>query len=481
LTITPLNLRALIAALLLTLSAWSSAVAAPEGQLTWAVHVSLAPAWFDPAETVGIITPFMFLYALHDALVKSMPGNALAPSLAESWTVSPDSQVYEFVLRKGARFHNGEPVTPEDVKFSFERYRGAGAGPFKARLASIDVVDPQRIRFRFKQPWPDFMTFYGTPATAAGWIVPRKYVEKVGDDGFKKAPIGAGPYRFVSFTPGVELVLEAFDGYWRKTPSVKRLVFKSVSEEETRLAMLKRAEADIAYSIRGALAEELRRTPGLTLMPTYPSGTFWLVFPEQLGFSKITGSIIPYAFEFFWQPPIHPYDVARARRLLAEAGYPNGVDAGDYHCDASYANLGEAVVNYLNAAGIRVKPRPLERAAFIAQNRDKKLKNIIQTASGAAGNASTRLDAFVAAGGTFTYGSYPDIEGLIREQAGELDLKRREATLQRIQQLIHDKTMFAPIWQPAFINGYGPRVAESGLSLIAGHPYSAPDEDLRLR
>ena len=507
-----MNLRALIAALLLTLSAWSSAVAAPEGQLTWAVHVSLAPAWFDPAETVGIITPFMFLYALHDALVKSMPGNALAPSLAESWTVSPDSQVYEFVLRKGARFHNGEPVTPEDVKFSFERYRGAGAGPFKARLASIDVVDPQRIRFRFKQPWPDFMTFYGTPATAAGWIVPRKYVEKVGDDGFKKAPIGAGPYRFVSFTPGVELVLEAFDGYWRKTPSVKRLVFKSVSEEETRLAMLKRAEADIAYSIRGALAEELRRTPGLTLMPTYPSGTFWLVFPEQwtdpkspwadrrvrlaanhaidrqainqaetLGFSKITGSIIPYAFEFFWQPPIHPYDVARARRLLAEAGYPNGFDAGDYHCDASYANLGEAVVNYLNAAGIRVKPRPLERAAFIAQNRDKKLKNIIQTASGAAGNASTRLDAFVAAGGTFTYGSYSDIEGLIREQAGELDLKRREATLQRIQQLIHDKTMFAPIWQLAFINGYGPRVAESGLSLIAGHPYSAPYEDLRLR
>jgi peptide/nickel transport system substrate-binding protein len=507
-----MNLRALIAALLLTLSAWSSAVAAPEGQLTWAVHVSLAPAWFDPAETVGIITPFMFLYALHDALVKSMPGNALAPSLAESWTVSPDSQVYEFVLRKGARFHNGEPVTPEDVKFSFERYRGAGAGPFKARLASIDVVDPQRIRFRFKQPWPDFMTFYGTPATAAGWIVPRKYVEKVGDDGFKKAPIGAGPYRFVSFTPGVELVLEAFDGYWRKTPSVKRLVFKSVSEEETRLAMLKRAEADIAYSIRGALAEELRRTPGLTLMPTYPSGTFWLVFPEQwtdpkspwadrrvrlaanhaidrqainqaetLGFSKITGSIIPYAFEFFWQPPIHPYDVARARRLLAEAGYPNGFDAGDYHCDASYANLGEAVVNYLNAAGIRVKLRPLERAAFIAQNRDKKLKNIIQTASGAAGNASTRLDAFVAAGGTFTYGSYSDIEGLIREQAGELDLKRREATLQRIQQLIHDKTMFAPIWQLAFINGYGPRVAESGLSLIAGHPYSAPYEDLRLR
>jgi peptide/nickel transport system substrate-binding protein len=488
------------------------ALAAPEGQLTWAVHVSLAPAWFDPAETAGIITPFMFLYAMHDALVKSMPGNPLAPSLAESWTVSPDSLVYEFVLRRGARFHNGDPVTAEDVKFSMDRYRGAGSGPFKARIAGIDVVDPQRVRFRFKHPWPDFLTFYGTPATGAGWIVPKKYVEKVGDDGFKRAPVGAGPYRFVSFNPGVELVLEANEQYWRKTPGVKRLVFKAVPEETTRLAMLKRGEADIAYSIRGPLAEELRRTPGLTLQPNYPPGTFWLVFPEQwtapkspwadkrvrlaanhaidraaineaetLGFSKITGSIIPQTFEFFWAPPVHAFDPARARRLLSEAGFPNGFDAGDYYCDASYANLGEPVVNYLKAVGIRTQLRPLERAAFIANNRDKKLKNVIQTASGAAGNAATRLDAFVAAGGTFTYGSYPDIEGLVQEQAGEIDPRKREAVLQRIQQMIHDRAMFAPIWELAFLNGHGPRVAESGLTLITGHPYSAPYEDLKLR
>jgi peptide/nickel transport system substrate-binding protein len=82
------------------------------------------------------------------------------------------------------------------------------------------------------------MTFYGTMATGAGWVVPKKYVERVGDDAFKKAPVGAGPYRFVSFTPGVELVLEAYDGYWRKTPSVKRLVFKAIPDESTRLAML---------------------------------------------------------------------------------------------------------------------------------------------------------------------------------------------------------------------------------------------------
>ena len=504
--------RALLLAAVLLALAHAPAVAAPEGQLTWAVHVSLAPSWFDPAETTGIITPFKFLYAMHDALVKSMPGNALAPSLAESWTMAPDGLTVEFVLRRGVKFHNGDPVTAEDVKFSMERYRGAGSGPFKARIAAIDVVDPYRVRFRFKHPWPDFMTFYGTPATGAGWIVPKKYVEKVGDDGFKKHPIGAGPYKFVSFNPGVELVLEANEQYWRKTPGVKRLVFKAVTEEVTRLAMLKRGEVDIAYSIRGAMAEELRRTPGLTLAPNHPPGTFWLVFPEQwtlpkspwadtrvrlavnhaidrqaineaetLGFSKISGSIIPTTFEFFWAPTVYPFDPARAKKLLTEAGYPNGFDAGSYYCDASYANLGEAAVNYLKAAGIRTQLVPLERAAFIAQNRDKKLKNIIQTASGAAGNAATRLDAFVAKDGTFTYGAYPDIEGLVQEQAGEPDPKKREQILHRIQQMLHERAVFAPIWELAFLNGYGPRVAEAGLTLIAGHPYSAPYEDLRLK
>src|SRR5881409_3753559 len=270
----------LVVVLLLALVAPTAAPAAPEGQLTWAVHVSLAPTWFDPAETTGIITPFLFLYALHDALVKPMPGNPMAPTLAESWTVSADGLSYDFVLRRGVTFHNGDPLTAEDVKFSIERYRGAASGAFKTRIAGVDVIDSHRVRFRFKQPWPDFMTFYGTMATGAGWIVPKAYVERVGDDGFKKAPIGAGPYRFVSFSPGVELVLEAYEQYWRKTPSVKRLVFRAIPDESTRLAMLKRGEVDVVYSIRGELAEELQRTPGLTLKAVFPSN-HWLIFGDQ--------------------------------------------------------------------------------------------------------------------------------------------------------------------------------------------------------
>ena len=136
--------------------------AAPEGQMTWAVNVSLAPTWFDPAETPGIGTPFMILYALHDALVKPMPGNAMAPSLAETWSLSKDGLVQEFVLRPGVKFHNGEPVTADDVKFSFERYRGTFAKTLKERVMAVEIPDPGRVRFRLKHPWPDFMTIYGS-------------------------------------------------------------------------------------------------------------------------------------------------------------------------------------------------------------------------------------------------------------------------------------------------------------------------------
>src|SRR5262245_2313815 len=269
-----LRLTICVALVLATLAAGSSALATPEGQMSWGVHITLAPTWFDPAETLGIITPFMVMYAMHDALVKAMPGNAAAPSLAESWQMSPDGRTYDFTLRKGVKFHNGDTMTAEDVKFSFERYRGAAAKMLKERVAAVETPTPLHVRFRLKNPWPDFMTFY-TAASGAGWIVPKKYVEKVGDDGFKKAPIGSGPYKFVSFTPGIELVMEAFDGYWRKTPSVKRLVFKVITDETTRLAALKRGEVDVVYSIRGELAEELQRTPGLSLKPTVIQSPQW--------------------------------------------------------------------------------------------------------------------------------------------------------------------------------------------------------------
>jgi len=504
------RLRVAACALLALFAVAAPATAAPEGQLTWGVHISLAPTWFDPAETQGLITPFMVMYAIHDAMAKAMPGSSAAPSLAESWQASPDGRVYDFTLRKGVKFHNGDPLTAEDVKFSFDRYRGAAAKTLKERVAAVETPGPFQVRFRLKNPWPDFMTFY-TAASGAGWIVPKKYVEKVGDEAYKKAPVGAGPYKFVSFSPGVELVMEAFEGYWRKTPSVKRLVFKVITDESTRLAALMRGEIDIVYSIRGELAEELLRTPGLTLKPAVIQAPQWISMLDQwdpkspwhdrrvrlaanlaidrkainqaitLGHSRLTYSIIPSTFDFYWQPPTYAFDVAQAKKLLAEAGYPNGFDAGEYFLDVAYANVQEAVANYLQQVGIRSKLRPVERATHWASYGDKKYKNLAYTASGAFGNAATRLETFVVAGGQYVYGSYPDIDSLFKDQAAELDRKKREALLNKIQQLVHEKAMHIPVWELAFINGQGSRVQESGLGLIPGHAYSAPYEDLKLK
>jgi peptide/nickel transport system substrate-binding protein len=485
--------------------------AAPTGQLTWALHVSVPPTWFDPADTQAIISPYMILYALHDAMVKPMPGTLHAPSLAESWQTSEDGLTWDFTVRDGAKFHNGAPVTAEDVKFSFERYRGANHTLMHEKVAEIEAPDAKHVRFKLKEPWADFLTFYSS-ASGSGWIVPKKYVEEVGDDGFKKKPIGAGPYKLVSFTPGVELVLEAFDGYWRKTPSVKRLVMKVIPDESTRLAAIKGGEVDIAYSIRGDLAKELQKTPGLALKSVVLQATNWIYFPEQfdpkspwsklqvrqaanlaldrqgwnealfLGGCNINNSVVPHTFDYYWQPPAAVYDPAQARKLLAEAGHPNGFDAGPFWCDSSYSNIGEVAVNSLQQVGIRTQLQPIERAAFASAYAGKKYtRGILRGASGAFGNAATRLAAFVVKGGANVYGSYPDIDELFPKQAVELNREKREAMLHKIQQLVHDKAIYAPVWELAFINGVGPRLAESSFGRIGGFPYTAPFEDLTIK
>jgi peptide/nickel transport system substrate-binding protein len=268
--------RHLLLALLLTLGVAGEALAQapPTGEVVMAYHVTIAPGWFDPSSAPPQITPFGLLYAIHDAVVRPLPGKKIAPSLAESWTESADGRVYEFKLRRGLKFHNGDAVTAEDVKFSFERYKGAGASELQARVRQVEVVDPLTVRFHLQEPWPDFLTFYGTTATAAGLVVPKKYLTQVGDDGFKKHPIGAGPYKFVSHMVGVELVLEAYTGYWRKTPHVKRLVMKSVPETTTRVAMLKNGEADIANALDGEDAENCRpSTPRCSGSSSPTSGT----------------------------------------------------------------------------------------------------------------------------------------------------------------------------------------------------------------
>jgi peptide/nickel transport system substrate-binding protein len=501
----------IVGALAALLTVVDTAASQPEGQLTIAFDTTIAPTYLDPAETTGIAAPFVFLYALHDALIKPLPGNPVAPCLAESWTESQDGLVYEFKLREGLTFHNGAPFSAEDVKFSFLRYKGTSAKLLHERVTRVEVIDAHRLRFVLQAPWPDFLTFYATPATGAAWIVPKRHIEQVGDDGFKRQPVGLGPYRFIHLDPGVELVLEANEGYWRKPPSIKRLIFKGVPERPTRLAMLKTGEADLATFMIGDEGAAVKGDPKLRLGVIFAPVTWWMEFPEQwdstspwhdrrvrlaanlavdkqaiidverLGLGRPAGSIIPRALEFALPLEPFPYDPAQARRLLAEAGYPHGFEAGDLTPIPPFFTLGEAVVNYLAAAGIRTKLRTMERAAFLSAWREKKLKGLILSGSGAFGNAATRLEPYGISTGAYAYGGHADLDELFRQQAAERDRAKREALLHQLQRLMQQRVMHAPLAEPAALHGVGPRVEEPGVGLIPLFAYFGPYEEMRLK
>src|SRR5262249_52693745 len=332
-----------------------------------------------------------------------------------------------------------------------------------------------RVPFVLNSPWPDFLVFYATPFTGAAWIVPRKYIEKVGEDGFGRHPVGLGPYRFVRMNPGLELVLEANEQYWRKKPSIKRVVIKGVPDRTTRLAMLKTGEADLGYLMGGVEAATIKADPRLRLVHVIPTGSWWVEFPEQwkpkspwqdrrvrlaanlaidkqgineaerLGYSRLTGSIIPSIMDFALRIEPYPYDPPRARRLLAEAGYPGGFDAGDLTPLPPFTPMGEALGNNLAAVGIRTRVRSMERATFLESWRAKKLTGLIANATAAQGNAATRIEAFVITSSAYAYGGYPEIDDLFAQQAQERDRKRREALLHQIQRLMHERVMHAAI------------------------------------
>ena len=202
---------------------------------------------------------------------------------------------------------------------------------------------------------------------------------------------------------------------------------------------------------------------------------------ERLGYSRLTGSIIPSGMEFALRLDPYPYDPTHAKRLLADAGYPNGFDAGDLTPLPPFTTMGEAVATYLAAAGIRTRLRSMERATFMEAWRSKKLGGVIVTVSAAPGSAAVRLESFVISSAPYASGGYPDIDDLFRQQAQERDRKKRETLLHQIQRLMHERVMFGPIFEPATLHGVGPRVEEPAIGLSSQLYFAAPYEDMRLK
>ncbi|HEX2170918.1 MAG TPA: ABC transporter substrate-binding protein [Dehalococcoidia bacterium] len=485
-----------------------------KGQVTWAWYTSIPPAWLDPQEVGALITPYLFMYAVHDAVVKHLPNQPLAPSLAESYEIAPDFKSATFKLRPGIKFHNGDPVTPEDVVYSYEKYRGANAKVLHDKTERIETPDSRTVKFIFKEPFLDFLVLYGSPASGAGWVVPKAHYEQVGPDGFKQNPIGAGPYKFVRQSADT-LELEAFTDYWRKVPHVQSLIIKGVTEDATRMAMLQTGEADLMYLVPGTMIELVKNDPNLTLAPVLGGSTFWLEFPgwekpdnsfhnlkvrqavsyaldrdainqaEYGGYSQIIGNWIPEDWPGAIKAPPPEHDLAKAKQLMAEAGFPDGFDVESLSPIPPYMSLGERIISQLREIGIRTKLNTMERAVFLSKLAEgpEAFKGIVYAASGAPGDAAGRIRGFAMCQGVNSRTCVPEIDEKMTRYDTSVDPQERERLVAEVQQYIIDNMVFVPVFRQVGLGAQGPRIANKDeiWGVLPQFPTVGPYEDIRLR
>lgn len=481
----------------------------PKGVMKGVWHFNISADWLDPSITApSSITNYFPLYIFHDALLKPMPDDVYSPCLAESWTISPDYRTYKFKLRKGVFFHNGDEMTAEDVVFTFKRYKGGPAAMLYSRIEKLEAENPYLFSVTFKKPFPDFMEYLLPGATAIAWIVPKKYIERVGDAEYKKHPIGCGPYKFVEHKPGQYFVGEAFEKYWRKVPKVKRLEIYGVTERSTRYAMIKNGEVDWALSMTEVFYDRVKKDPNLRMSVGLSSTSHYIymaaqwdpkspwydarvrkaaslaidrkpltdvVYPEAPPIDSLGLSGDPEALRF----PVEPYDPEMAKMLMAESGYSKGFHGGKFYTFTEHAAMGEMVATYWKKIGIDCDLTPLERFTWFSQHNTGKMKGAVFIDMFAAPTINARLDYLF---GSTNYGNYPDLQAPWDQYNQAVDPKVRKELIGRIQKSIYERTMVIPLMRAAVPSALGPRVKGDLFKFRGGFPlwYPTPVEDLEL-
>jgi peptide/nickel transport system substrate-binding protein len=499
------RLPMLIAASALALCFGLPAQAEPKGEVTMALPQ--LSQLFDPTAMVGA-TPHMDFDFLFDGLI-NLGKDGKYPALAESWVISPDGKQIDFKLRKGVKFHNGDPFTAEDVKFTFERLMQPDSGHayragFVESLERVDVVDPHTARFVLKQPFPAFFT---TARYALTPIAPKAYYEKVGKQGFQDKPIGTGPFTLAGIKSGEWTKYEASPNYWGGAPTIKTVTQILVKEPFTRYAMLERGEADIVAGLTGPLLEKSRGNADVGIVTSRYSGTSGIMFNKDLfpqaadkrvrlavGHAinrkaiaeKIQGGVCepatsmftPGTFGYLDGLPQIAYDPAKAKALLKEAGVKPGTKVTFTLHTQSFAAVPnapqvlEAVAGNLEAVGFTVERVSVDNSAWLAMMRGNKPTAIFYTPISIPDDGGEVINSYFVSWSGWTARSVqvPEYDRIFKTQIRTANLDEREKILQGFAKLESENVENVPLlwchtpfamtkkrikeWQPALGSGY---------------------------
>ncbi len=428
--------------------------------------------------SIGTATSWPILYNMMDMLAARGPDGKLVHGLT-SWKISDDGKEVEFTIRKGVKFHSGDPLTVEDFEFSYQR--AEDNVQYSARFRSterFEAIDDSRFKIIFREPDVTFFQMLGFP------IVCRSYYDRVGLDKYAREPVGTGPYKFVSYKPGQYIEFAAFEDYWGEKPSVKAVRFVFVSNDTTRVAMLRAGEADIMMEVPFPLVKGVENTQGLKIVrdnsdhPS-PSIHFQLFNPKTPWYDRRVRLAIAHAIDAeaiikqllmglpnrwprlaSWQlgydPELknYPYDPDRAKQLLKEAGYPNGFDMPlNYPIGrmAMIKETAEAVVLYLSRVGIKVKPRGMEFARYQQRLRDmhKNHDDVfvgLTTLWGAGGDPTSMVNWTFEGAANQSPWANSEVDKLQREAMNTIDETKRAEIIKKQMRIIHHELPTLTLW-----------------------------------
>jgi peptide/nickel transport system substrate-binding protein len=495
-----LSLTALGGALALSPRAFAAGGADPKAKRggTLTIGADADPIGLDP-KTITAYSSYDFTSLMYTGLLRWTPDMQIEPDLATGYT-TPDDTTYIFKLRRGVKFHNGQPFSAEDVKYTFDRVlNAASASRLKATFAGIEsvtVIDPQTVQFKLKTSDAAFLRYMAT--NPDGVIVPK------GVDGLDSKPVGTGPFKFVSYQPNQQFVLTANTEYYEAgLPHLKTVVFKFFKDQSALASALRSKAIDMTWFKNPKVAALIARTShDLVSAPGQTSRTFpvWMnmkaaplddvrirqalslatdrkaCLQTVLGGSGKVGAMIPESqiggYDGVSPMPFYTHDPAAAKALLAKAGHPNGIDLGDYIVVAAN-DLDVACSQILQqqwaAAGIRVKLKPMETAPLL----DMWVKGNWPTLLSVALSWSPDPDAIlqrVASNAPFgkNMGMHDaELDKMIADARAQLDLKKRAAENMAIQQRIAENAYVLQIYQYPlrweawwdYVHGYQPLAA----------------------